>query len=223
MTVNTDALIQDLVAASKPVKRLARPELRALAWFGFALLAVVIVMAIHGIDAAELRRAFSDPRLIGEEIATVATAITAAVAAFSSIVPGASRRWYVVPFVALGAWVLLTGAGCAADYANIGPAAFGISLDTACFVPGAIAGAILTVVVIAMLKRGAPLVPRLTLVFAGMAVAATVNFGLLVLHEGDVSIMLLVWHTGYVVALAAIGAWVAPALLGWPRRATAKA
>jgi hypothetical protein len=24
------------------------------------------------------------------------------------------------------------------------------------------------------------------------------------------------WHTGYVIALAAIGAWVAPALLGWP-------
>ena len=71
-----------------------------------------------------------------------------------------------------------------------------------------------------MLRRGAPLVPRLTLVFAGMAVAATVNLGLLLLHEGDVSIMLLVWHTGYVVALAAIGAWVAPALLGWPRRPT---
>jgi hypothetical protein len=223
MTVNTDALIQDLVATTRPVKRLARPELRALAWLGLALLVVVIVMAIHGIDTAELRSAFTDPRLIGEEIATVATAVSAAIAAFSSIVPGASRRWNWVPFVALVAWVLLTGAGCAADYANMGPAALGLRLDTACFVPGAIAGAILTVVVIAMLKRGAPLVPRLTLVFAGIAVAATVNFGLLVLHEGDVSIMLLVWHTGYVVALAAIGAWVAPIFLGWPRRTTAKA
>jgi hypothetical protein len=215
--INTDALIEDLVAAGRPVKRLLRPELRALAWFAFAVVTVVIVMAVHGIDAGELRLAMTDPRLIAEEVATLVTAVSAAVAAFGSTVPGANRRWFLVPFAGLGAWVLLTGAGCAADYARLGPAAFGLRLDTDCFLPGAIAGAILTVMVIAMLRRGAPLVPRLTLVFAGMAVAATVNLGLLVLHEGDVSIILLVWHTGYVVGLAAIGAWIAPALLGWPR------
>ena len=55
--------------------------------------------------------------------------------------------------------------------------------------PGAIAGAILGVALVVMLRRGAPLIPRLTLLFAGLAVAATVNLGLLLLHEGDVSIM----------------------------------
>jgi hypothetical protein len=216
--MNTDALIRDLVATAKPVKPLARPEVRALGWTVFALLAVTAVMAIHGIDPGQVGAVLSDPRALGEAVATLATAISAAIAAFQSTVPGAGRRWFFVPFVSLAAWVLLTGAGCAADYAAMGPSAFGLRLDTDCFLPGAIAAAVLTLVLVVLLKRGAPLVPRWTLVFAGMAVAAAVNFGLLVLHEGDISFMLLVWHTGYVLGLAAIGAWVAPALFGWPRR-----
>jgi hypothetical protein len=218
MTMNTQALIDDLAAAATPVRPLARPELRALVWLGAALLVTVVIMTIHGIDTAAFGAAISDPRMLGEIAATALTAVGAALAAFRSTVPGASRRWFWVPFAGLAVWVLLTGSGCAADYARIGPAAFDLRLDTACFVPGAAIGAVLTVLVVAMLKRGAPLVPRLTLIFAGMAVAATVNLGLLLLHEGDVSIMLLIWHTGYVAALAAIGAWVAPALFGWPRR-----
>jgi hypothetical protein len=216
--MKTEALIADLVTRATPVRPLPRPELRALAWLAGTLVVVVVVMAVHGIDSDQFQRALSDPRLIGEELATLATAVSAAIVAFRSTVPGASRRWFFVPFVALAAWVMLTGAGCAADYAVLGTAALGLRLDTACFVPGAIAGALSAIAAIVMLRRGAPLVPRWTLVFAGMAVAAAVNFGLLVLHEGDVSIMLLVWHTGYVAALAALGAWIAPAVLAWPRR-----
>jgi hypothetical protein len=222
MAPNTDSLIQDLAGTIRPVRPLLRPEMRAIAWLVFAVAVVVAVMAVHGIDSAELGKALSDPRLIAEEVATVVTAVSAAIVAFRSTVPGTDRRWSWVPFAGLGAWVLFTGAGCAADYGRLGPAGLSLSLDTNCFVPGAIAGALLTVAVVLMLKRGAPLVPRLTLIYAGMAIAATVNFGLLVLHEGDVSIMLLVWHTGLVLALAAIGGWVAPALLSWPRRVVAR-
>jgi hypothetical protein len=219
MMTTTDALIRDLAAKATPVRPLARPEVRALVWLGFGVAVVVVVMAIHGIDPQEVQRVLLDPRMLGEEAATIATAVSAAIAAFRSTVPGAGRRWFAVPFVALAAWVLLAGSGCAADYARIGTAALGLRLDTDCFLPAAIAGAVLTVAVIAMLRRGAPLVPRLTLVYAGMAVAATVNLGLLVLHEGDVSMMLLVWHTAYIAGLAAIGAWGAPALFGWSARA----
>src|SRR4051812_16368924 len=218
-TMNTAALIRDLAAEAAPVRPLPRPEWRALGWLLVALAVVVVVMAIHGIDGDQLHRALSDPRLIGEELATLATAVSAAIAAFQSTVPGASRKWFWVPFAALAAWLLLTGAGCAADYAALGPAGLGLRLDTDCFVPGAIAGVLATAVAMVMLRRGAPLAPRWTLVFAGIAIASAVNFGLLVLHEGDVSIMLLVWHTGYVAAFAAIGAWLAPATLAWPRAA----
>ena len=97
--MNTDALIGDLVATAKPVKPLARPEVRALGWTVFALLAVTAVMAIHGIDTGQVRAVVSDPRAMGEVAATLATAISAAIAAFQSTVPGAGRRWFFVPFV----------------------------------------------------------------------------------------------------------------------------
>ncbi len=213
--MDTDALITNLSKDARPVRPLPSPAVRATVWLGVGLAVVVAMMAIHGIDAEEIHRAVNDPRLIAEEAATLVTAVSAALAAFASTTPGVSRRWFPVPFIALAVWVLLTGGACLADYARIGPPAFDVRLDTDCFLPGAIAGAILSVIIIAMIRRGAPMVPRLTFVFAGIAVAATVNFGLLVLHEGDVSIMLLTWHTAYMALFAAVGGAIAPSLFGW--------
>ena len=59
------------------------------------------------------------------------------------------------------------------------------------------------------------MMPRVTLLLAGVAVAATINVGLLALHEGDISVMLLIWHTGYVVALGTAGAVIGPAAFWW--------
>src|SRR3954451_7243866 len=178
MTMNTDALISDLALDARPVRRLARPEMRALVWIAVALATAVAVMAIHGINPKAFAAAVSDPRMLAEIAATALTAVTGVLAAFQSTVPGAGRRWFWLPFASVAEWILLTGSGCAADYARIGPAAFNLRLDTGCFVPGAVIGSVLTVVIVLTLKRGAPLVPRMTLLFAGMAVAATVNLGM---------------------------------------------
>src|SRR5262249_21956969 len=153
---------------------------RAALWLAFAVVVVTIVMAVHGIDASQLQRVLGDPRLLAEIAASFVTAVGAALAAFTTPVPRYPRRWLWVPVAALVAWLLLTGAGCAADYARIGPAAFELRLDTACFVPGIVAGAIGAVALVIMLRRGAPVLPRLTLIFAGLALAATVNLGLLI-------------------------------------------
>jgi hypothetical protein len=215
--VDTDAIIRALSEDARPVRPLAPPAVRALLWFVPALAAVVVVLAIHGIDAAQVGRAFSEPRLLVEELATLVTAVSATIAAFRSTIPGEDRRWFWVPFAGLAAWVAVAGAACVGDYVRIGDAALAIRLDTDCFLPGAIAGSLLTITMLIAIRRGAPMVPRLTLVLAGLAVAATVNLGLLVQHAGDVSIMLLIWHTLYVAGLAAIAGLAAPALLGWRR------
>jgi hypothetical protein len=217
MTPDTTRLIDRLSGASAPVAPLPSPERRALIWLGLAIVVVAVVMAVHGIDQAAVGRALMDARLAGEIAATLVTAVAATVAAFRTSVPGASPRLLWLPFASLAVWILLTGAGCVDDYARLGPAALGLRVDAACFLPGAIAGAVIGLVLVVMLRRGAPMAPRLSLMFAGLAVAATVNLGLLVLHQGDVSIMLLVWHTAYVAALGAIGALFGPLLLRWRR------
>jgi hypothetical protein len=217
MTPDTGRLIDQLSGASPPVAPLPSPERRALIWLGLAIVVVGAVMAIHGIDQAAVGRALMDARLAGEIAATLITAVGATVAAFRTTVPGASPRLLWLPFASLAVWIFLTGAGCVSDYARLGPPALGLRVDADCFLPGAIAGTMIGLVLVVMLRRGAPMAPRLSLMFAGLAVAATVNVGLLVLHQGDVSIMLLVWHTAYVAALGAIGTLVGPLLLRWRR------
>jgi hypothetical protein len=221
MSTDTASLIDRLTTGARPVRPLPRPELRALAWLGLAAVVIAVVMAFHGIDAGALRKVLADPRMLGEIAATLVTAVGATFAAFQTTVPGHRRGWLWLPFASLAVWLLLTGGACLDEYLRIGPAAFALRLDTACFVPGAIAGAVVGLVLFVMLRRGAPLVPRLTLMFAGLAVAATVNVGLLLLHEGDVSIMLLIWHTGYVAVLGAIGAAAGRALFGWRHKRAA--
>jgi hypothetical protein len=66
-----------------------------------------------------------------------------------------------------------------------------------------------------MLRRGAPMMPHLTLALAALAVAAIVNLGLLLFHFGDVSIMVLVWHVGVVIAVSAVASLAGPMLLRW--------
>jgi hypothetical protein len=68
---------------------------------------------------------------------------------------------------------------------------------------------------VAMLRRGAPLSPRLTLTLGALACAALVNFGLRIFHAGDVSVMILAWHFGAVALVAAFGGQFGRTVLNW--------
>jgi hypothetical protein len=109
----------------------------------------------------------------------------------------------------------MIGEACVRASPVPGSDVFALASDRGCFLPGAIIGGIGLAALLAMLRRGAAIVPRLTLLYAGIAVAALANLGLLLFHAGDASIMLLAWHGGYVAALAAAGAWAGPAVLRW--------
>ena len=124
------------------------------------------------------RMVLADPRMVVEEVATLVTAITAALAAFQSTVPGASRRWFWVPVATLAVWLAAVGAGCVDDYVRLGMEGLTVRFDGGCMVPAVLIGVVPTVAIVVMLRRGAPLVPRLTLALAGLAVAALANFGL---------------------------------------------
>jgi hypothetical protein len=60
--------------------------------------------------------------------------------------------------------------------------------------------------------------PRATLALAGLAVAAVVNLAMLLFHVGDVSIMVLIWHLGVVVAAGAVASLFGPLVLKWRPR-----
>jgi hypothetical protein len=214
--MNTDRLIAELVGRAEAVRRLHPPWIRTAIWLALAIPPLVLVIAVHGFEV-DLRTALADRRFVIEQVATLATALTAAVAALTSTVPGANRRWLWLPAVPLAIWLAMVGAGCVADWRILGPAALRLRWDGACFFPMVLIGIVPAMAMVTMLRHGAPLSPRLSLILAALATAAIVNFALRFFHLGDVSVMVMVWHLG-LVALLSIGAGLlGPRFLGWGR------
>lgn len=214
--MDTSRLITEIVKTGDSVQRLLPPWTRTALWVMLAIPPIIVVIAIHGLDV-DLSTALADRRFVIEQVAALATTLAAATAAFDSTIPGRNRKWYWLPLIPLTMWLATVGAGCVADWRNLGPAGLSLRLDTGCILPMVLIGIVPAVTFVVMLRRGAPLSPRLTLVLAALATAGIVNFSLRFFHIGDVSLMVLVWHFGLVAVLAISAGFVAPRLLGWSR------
>ena len=211
--METPELIRHLADAVTPVRRLAAPWRRMSSWFALSLAYVVIVMAIylivrHGPGPI-------DPRLVLEQTAILATAITAAIASFSSTIPGRDRRVCLSPLIPLGIWLFSLGKGCLHEWIAFSAGGLKERADWDCAPAAIILGLIPAALMIAMLRRGAPIEPRLSFGLAALAVAAIVNFGLRIFHAGDISIMVLVWHFGAAALLAVVASQFGRVVFNW--------
>jgi hypothetical protein len=212
--MDTDEFIKRLAADLQPVRPLRPPWARAVLWLGIALpyVAAVVWGKLMMIDAAQIG---ADARFMVEQAATLATALTAAIAAFCSVIPGFDRRVLLVPLAPLGLWLASVGQGCVQDWLRFGADGLTIRPDWDCLPPATVIGIVPAIVLVIMLRRGAPLRPRVTLALAALAVASVANFGLQFAHARDVSIMVLVWHLGAAAALSALGGSLGEFVLGW--------
>lgn len=216
----TMALIERLARDSRPVRRIAGPVARAALWLLVALPFVVGVVLAYG-SFPGLDRMMEEPRFLAEQFGAAATAVFAAVGAFASTVPGASRRWLWLPLFPLALWLATIGGGCLEQWLTLGNEGLRLRVDWDCFLPMAILGTLPGAAIVLMLQRGAPLRPRVTLALGGLAVAALANVALQIFHLGDLSIMVLVWHFGSVVVFAALASLLGPFVLRWRRPAVA--
>ena len=200
--METTSLIRHLAASSTRVRRLWSPERRAAIWLTISLPYVAVITINH--LNANLVGGFS-LRLALEESAIMLTAITAAFAAFASIIPGYHSRVALLPALPLAAWLASLGEACVQDWIRVGETGLQLRADWDCLSAAILIGAVPLIAMFVMLRRGAPLVPRVTLALGTLAAAALVNLGLRVFHFGDISIMVLVWHFGGIV-LVSLGA-----------------
>jgi hypothetical protein len=212
--VHTGDLIERLAAGAPPVRPLAPAWLRTLLWLALALPCVVAV-AWAMTPAGDLVSKAADTRFRIEEAAALATAVTAALAAFAMTIPGQSRSICLLPAVPLAIWLASLGQGCLRDWIELGPEGARLRVDWDCLRPALVIGIVPAAAMVTMLRRGAPLFPRTTVALGAMAVGALANAGLQLYHERDLSIMLLVWHFGSVVVLTTIAAWAGPTVLPW--------
>ena len=212
--MNTDALITQLAAAAGPVRRLAPPWRRAALWLAIAMpfVAVVVVLAS---PRADLAARISDARFLVEEIAAFATAVAAAIAGFALLVPGGDRRLALVPIAPLAIWLASLGQGCVATLLHPGQGAR-LTSDWMCLPAIVMVGAVPALAMVLMLRRGAPLAPRLSATLGALASAALANVGLRLFHTEDASLTVLVWQFGSVALLSTIAACFGDRLLDWP-------
>lgn len=212
--MRTEELIDQLAARPARTRRLVAPWRRTAVWLVISVVyaAVVIFIRPDGFSAAGL----SDPRFVIEETATLLTAVTAAIAAFCSTVPGYDRKWLLLPVLPLAAWLAALGEGCVNDWMEWGTTGLQVHTDWACLPVAAMLGIVPAIVILMMLRRGLALFPHVSLGLGAIAVGAVTNFMLRLFHHGDATIMVMFWHFGIAAAFALIASLFGRQVLKWP-------
>jgi len=220
--MDTNALIQELANSAAPVQRLPAPWARMLIWLALSvpfLASVIWMMMPSEINPVAT---IADRRFLIEEAALLVTALTAALAAFASVVPGYDRRILLIPLLPLAAWLASLGEGCWRNWVALGANGLTLRPDWDCLPPAILIGIVPSIAMVVMLRRGAPLIPRISIALAAMAVAALANLGLRVFHVGDASAMVLFWHLGGAAVLAGLAALAGRRVLYWRHAAVSR-
>jgi hypothetical protein len=212
MIMDTDKFIERMAATVEPVRPLARPWIRTAAWLLVAIPYVALVVFVVS-PRADLISKASEWRYVIEQFAALATGITAATAAFATVIPGYDRKFVFLPALPLAIWLATLGDGCVEDWIHFGPD--GLSPDWFCFPSIVLLGTVPAIAMAIMLRRGAPLTPHVTSALGGLAAGGLGNFGLRLFHSQDASLMVLVWQVGTVFILTIMVAWAGQYLLNW--------
>jgi hypothetical protein len=209
MIKNTQELIDNLSRDLSPVRPLRNPLIRTALWVAILLPYTGLVIIVLGFllkrPIATLDRLF-----LMEQTFALATGITAAMAAFTSVIPGRNRSYLLWPVLPLIAWLGTLGESCLAA----GPLAI-TGHNVWCFPFVIILGTAPAIVLWKMLRRGAPLTPNVTAGLGALAAAGVGNFCVRLIHQEDVTLMLLVWHVGGVFLLAILSGTAGRYLLNW--------
>lgn len=218
--VDTETLIETLARDARPVRRLPSPGWRVVRWLAAGLPVIAVFGAVMG-ARPDLAEKLAEPVFLLQLLAGLATAVCAAFAAFASCVPG-SPRWTVwLPAAPLAVWIGSLGRQCWQDWLTFGPDGVVFRPDLICLPVIAMVGAVPAIAMVAMVRRGAPLTPRLTAFLGALAAAALAYVGLRLVHPQDAAFMVLVWQFGSVAMFAsAVGAF-GRRLLSWRHGAAA--
>lgn len=215
-----DAIIRDLVADLKPVKRLPPPGRRALLW-----IAVVVAATMALGTQVELAQVWG--RLTGAPDMWLAacgsalTAILAALSAFQVGLPDRSPAWSLLVLPAALLWLGASGLGCLRAWAlpDVEPST--VAQERDCFWFILAVSVPLSALLLAMLRRGRPLRPGLAAMLGGLAAAAAAATLLLLFHPFDAAATDLVAHGLAVAVIVMANRLLGGRLLGSVSRSAA--
>lgn len=215
--MKTDELIDALAGSAQPVGTISTPARRTALWLLLSLPYVAFVILSMGVRPDIMDR-LSSSRFLVEQFAALATSIVAAHFALTAVIPGSARLPTVFVAAPIGIWIgSLFGDTVAAAFA-LGWNGLALEPDFFC-IPGiTMVSAFPAVLMIFMLRDGAPLTPRPTVFLGILAATAMGNFGLRLFHPQDSGPMVLFWQVGTVSLICLATTWVGDHLLNWQRR-----
>ena len=196
-----DALIRALAAGLSPTARL-RPPLARACLFLAAVLALGVLVARFSSMPMLLHRFATVPDMWLAALGALLTGVLASVAAFQTSLPDRGRRWALLPIPGLALWLGASGLGCLRSWTEpaaqpwlLGPRGcimfiLGLSIPV-------------SVLLLAMLRRGHSVRPDLTAVLAGLASASLVATLLNLFHPFDAAALDIAVH-GTAVAVVVL-------------------
>lgn len=215
--MKTETLIESLTLNVDPVKPLRSPSIRTLCWFAISLPYCAVILWMMS-PRPDLALKLMDARYLIEQGAALLTAVAASFVAFRLTIPGETRL-LILPIVPLAVWLGSLFQGFLQEWFRTGIASISLQNDWICLPAIVLAGAIPALSMVVMLRRGAPLAPRITVALGGLAAGALGNFGLRFFHQQDVSLMVLVWQFGTVALMSALCGLIGRRILRWPHLA----
>jgi hypothetical protein len=214
MSRNTEAFIRRLAANIEPVRPLPHVWIRTTVWLGLSVTYVAFVLLVMS-PRHDVGSILKDSRFAIEQVSALAAGIAAAAVAFATVIPGHNRKLLILPLVPLLGWLGSLGPGCIEELGRVGPRGISFQHNLLCFPFIVLFGVLPAIAMAVMLRRGAPLTPRLTAALGGLAAAGLGNFSVRLVHPEDVSVMLLLWHVGGVLLLSVLAGGAGRYLLNW--------
>ena len=198
------ALIRELTGDLAPVRPLAPPLWRALAWISAVAIFAIVGAFTTDLNAIE-HRLIAEPDMWLAVIGSTLTAALAAFAAFQLCLPDRSGYWALLPLPPALLWIAASGAGCLRALRIADTRAPTVSDERDCLLIILALSVPLSLLLLAMLRRGHTLVPGLTTLTAGLAAASAAATLLMFFHPFDATLSDLIAHgAGVVIVVAAV-------------------
>lgn len=195
----TDEEVARLVTDLRPVRRLASPGKRAALFAIFAALVVGGGVGLAG-TRADLLSKLSEPAFVVDTALVASLFGCSAVAALQSAIPGERSAAARATVVVLAAWLFSMAVTC-----RLEPQQAALALGVRCLERIVVLSLPPALVLIAMLRRAAPLRAGISGLLALLASSSAAVLGTRALCSKDDGLHLLLWHFGPVMATTCVG------------------
>lgn len=193
--METADLIRSLADNVAPVRPLRPPLLRAAVWLAVAAVLLAVLTAIHGLRPQFAER-MRDAVFLTGMLASLATGILAAIAAFLISLPDTSRLWLLLPVPPLVLWMANIGYQCLAGWVALPPGAVTVEAASGCLLTLVVTSAPLSLLLLVMLRYAVLIRPVSVALAGSLAVSGITASALSMFHPLDATIMVLGWNLG---------------------------